>query len=331
MLLAVVFDVSERIEDFLRTKPPLSAILFDYYQNFVYFYSNLFSSLIVFISVIFFTSKLAQNSEVIAILSSGISFPRFLRPYLIAATVLTILSLYSNHFVLPHANKRLLEFEAKYVWNKPTYTRVHREMENGLYAFINTYYEGKVDYMWMEKWDGARLKSSFYASRAYCDTVSNKWRFEDYFQREFFDGHEKIKNGANLDTVLSFNLKDFGLRTEWKSAMPSDELYAYIQQERERGNDDLVNYEIEFHQRTSYPVATYILTIIAVCVSCRKTRGGIGLHLMIGLIVAVAYIFLMKVTSVAATNAGVPPSIAVWTPNILFAGIGIFFYRWARR
>jgi lipopolysaccharide export system permease protein len=331
MLLAIVFDISERLEDFLRTKPPLSAIIFDYYQNFVYFYSNLFSSLIVFIAVIFFTSKLAQNSEVIAMLSSGVSFPRFLRPYILAATFLTALSLYSNHFILPHANKRLLEFEQKYVWNKPTYTNVHREMEKGLYAYIKSYYEGKVDYMWMEKWENGKLKSVFYASRAFCDSTFNKWKFEDYFQRDFGSSNEKIKIGPKLDTTLSFNVKDFGLRTEWSQAMPSGELYDFIQQEKQRGNNDVINYEIELHQRTSYPVATYILTIIAVCVSCRKTRGGIGVHLMIGLLVAVAYIFLMKMTSVAATNAGLPPALAVWTPNILFAGVAIFFYRWARR
>jgi lipopolysaccharide export system permease protein len=363
MLLAVVFDISERIEDFLNTKPPLSAIIFDYYQNFVYFYSNLFSSLIVFIAVIFFTSKLAQNSEVIAMLSSGVSFPRFLRPYILAATFLTALSLYSNHFVLPHANKRLLEFEQKYVWNKPTYTNVHREMEKGLYAYIKSYYEGKVDYMWMEKWENGRLRSVFYANRAYCDSTSHKWKFEGYFQRDFNDEipnrkmtdetdsvgsfqvndlgsqtkllrlrpSQRIKTGATLDTVLSFSIKDFGLRTEWSQAMPSGELYNYIQQEKQRGNNDVINYEIELHQRTSYPVATYILTIIAVCVSCRKTRGGIGVHLMIGLLVAVAYIFLMKITSVAATNAGLPAALAVWTPNILFAGVAVFFYRWARR
>ena len=113
--------------------------------------------------------------------------------------------------------------------------------------------------------------------------------------------------------------------------MPSNELYAFIQKEKERGNDEIINYEIELHQRTAYPVATYILTIIAVCVSCRKTRGGLGVHLMIGLLVALTYIFLMKMTSVAATNAGLPPFLAVWTPNILFAGVAVIFYRWARR
>lgn len=331
MLLAVVFDVSERIEDFIRTKPPVSAILFDYYQNFIYFYSNVFSFLIVFIAVIFFTSKLAQNSEVIAILSSGVSFPRFLRPYIIAATVLTVLSLYTNHMVLPHANKRMIEFEATYIWNKPTYTRVHREMEKGLFAFINSYIEGNVDYIWMEKWNKGELQSVFYASRARCDSTSNRWTFYDYFQRNITETGEEIRKGPKLDTILPFNVTDFGQRMEYAATMSSPELYSYINKERSRGNEEIVNYELEFHQRSSSPIATYILTIIAVCVSCRKSRGGLGLNLAIGLCVAVLYIFCMKITSVAATNAGMAPALSVWLPNLLFGIIAIFFYRWARR
>jgi lipopolysaccharide export system permease protein len=331
MLLAVVFDISERFEDFAKTKPPVSAIIFDYYQNFVYFYSNVFSSLIIFIAVIFFTSKLAQNSEVIAMLSSGVSFPRFLRPYIISATVLTLLSLYTNHMVLPHANKRMIEFEARYVWNKPSYTRVHREMEKGLFAFISSYTEGNVDNIWIEKWDGKKLNSVFYALRARCDSTNNRWTFYDYFERDIYDNHEVVRKGPKKDSILSFGVKDFGLRTEYAATMNSFDLYRYIQQERQRGNEEIVNYEIELNQRSSFPVATYILTIIAVCVSCRRSRGGLGLNLTIGLMVAVLYIFCMKITSVAATNAGMPPIIAVWIPNIMFALIAIFFYRWARR
>lgn len=331
MTLAIVFDISERIEDFIRSKPSLNAILFDYYLNFIFFFSNLFSSLIIFIAVIFFTSKLAQNSEVIAILSGGISFNRFLRPYIIAATVLTGISLYSNHMILPNANKKLIEFEAKYMWNKPTYTRVHREMDKGVFAFINNYFEGKVDYMWVEKWEQGRLQSVLYASRAYCDSLSNKWRFEDYFIRELYSDNEVIRTGAQLDTVMPFNVTDFGQRVEYAFTMRSGDLYRYIQKERERGNEEIVNYEIELHQRTSYPVSTYILTIIAVCVSCRKKRGGLGLNLAIGVMVAVLYIFCMKITSVAATNAGLSPFWAVWLPNIFFSCIAIVFYSRARR
>lgn len=331
MLLAIVFDISERIEEFAKTKPSLYEVIFDYYQNFVYFFSNLFSSLIIFIAVIFFTSKLAQNSEIIALLSSGISFNRFLRPYLIAATILTGLSLYSNHFVLPHANKRLIEFEAKYMWSKPTYTRVHREMEKGLYAFINNYADGNIDYMWVEKWDKFKLESVLYASRAKCDSLTSVWKLVDYFERDFRGEKEKIRKGPMLDTLLPFKVTDFGMRSEYAFTMPSDELYPYIQQEKQRGNEEIVSYEIEFHQRTSYPLSTYILTIIAVCVSSRKKRGGLGLNLVIGLLVAVVYIFCMKVTAVSAMNAGFSPFWAVWLPNILFGIVAILFYRMARK
>lgn len=331
MTIAIVFDISERVEDFLRTKPPLKAIIFDYYVNFFYFFSNLFSFLIIFIAVIFFTSKLAQNSEVIAILSSGVSFPRFLRPYFVAATILTSVSLYANHFLLPKANKTLMEFEARYMWNKNTFTRVHREMDKNLTAFISSYYEGKVDQMWMEKWNGDRLESVFYASRAYVDSLSKKWRFEDYFQRKIYKDHEEIRSGAKLDTTLTFTINDFGLRSEWASTMNSFELRDYVKKERERGNEEIIAYESELHKRTANPMATYILTIIAVCVSCRKTRGGTGAHIMIGLLVAMLYIFMIKIFDTAATNAGMSPLVAAWIPNIVFSIVAIFFYRWARR
>jgi lipopolysaccharide export system permease protein len=331
MLLAVVFDVSERIEDFIKTQPPTSAILFDYYLNFIFFYSNVFSALIIFIAVIFFTSKMAQNSEIIAILSSGVSFPRFLRPYIIAATVLTGLSLYTNHFVLPKANKKMIEFEARYVWNKPTYSNIHREMRPGLFAYIYSYSDGKVENMWLEKWEDQELKSVFYATRGTTDSLSNNWKFENYFERVFHENKETIHQGAKKDTLLPFNIKDFGQRMEYAITMTSPELSEYIKEEKDKGNENIIQYEIELHQRTSYPVATYILTIIATCVACRKKRGGLGVNIAIGLLVAVFYIFCMKMTSVAATNAGLSPFISVWIPNVLFGIIAIFFYRWARQ
>ncbi len=331
MLIAAVFDVSEKVEDFLKTHPPIIALVFDYYLNFVFFYGNFFSPLIVFIAVIFFTSKMAQNTEIVAILSSGVSFPRFLRPYIVAATILTLTALFINHFILPGANKKMVAFEAKYVWNKATYSKVHREMDKGLYAFVNSWFEGTVDYMWVEKWNGQRLNSVMYATRAQTDSLTNKWKLENYFIRTFNDSGQVINQGPKLDTLLPFNIKDFGQRSEYAVTMTSPRLYEYIKEEKQKGNESIVNYEIELHQRTSYPVATYILTLIAACVACRKKRGGIGVNIAIGLVVAVFYIFCMKITSVAATNAGLTPLIAVWIPNVMFGIIAVFFYKWARQ
>jgi lipopolysaccharide export system permease protein len=333
MLIASVFDISERLDDFVRTKPSFWVILTGYYQNFVYFYANVFSFLIVFIAVIFFTSKLAQNSEVIAMLSSGVSFNRFLRPYFIAATILAGISLYSNHFVLPHANKKFIQFHEKYIWNRSSSSNVHREMEPGVIAYFYSNAYGYMENFWLEKWDDQKLVSVMYADSAGADSVTNRWRLRNYFIRYVGNDKEndKIIKGIRLDTALHFKPGDFGKRSEYASSMTSAELRSYIRSEKDKGNEDVESFEIELHQRTAYPVSTYMLTLIAVCVACRKTRGGRGVHLAIGLIVAVCYIFCMKVASVAATNVGLNTALAVWLPNILFFGIAVLFYRWARR
>lgn len=331
MLLAIVFDISERWEDFSRTSPPFSAIVFDYYQNFFYFFSNQFSALIIFIAVIYFTSKLAQNTEIVAFLSSGISFNRFLRPYFIAATVLTLISLYSNHFVLPHANRKLIEFEAMYVWSSPSFSNVHRELEKGTFAHVNSYHNGKIEYLWVEKWNKEQLSSVLYASVAYCDSVKNNWHLENYYQRIFTPGKEIIKTGAALDTTFNFHINDFGLRSEYAFTMPSPQLYAYIQDEIQKGNEDIIHYQIELYQRTSFPLATYILTLIAVSVSSRKKRGGLGVNIALGLVVAAMFVFTMKIGAVAATNSGLSPVIAVWIPNMVFSVVALFFYQRARK
>lgn len=333
MLIASVFDISERLDDFVRTKPTFWVILTEYYVNFVYFYANVFSFLIVFIAVIFFTSKLAQNSEVIAMLSSGVSFNRFLRPYFIGATILAGISFYSNHYVLPHANKKFIQFHEKYIWNRSSSSNVHREMEPGVIAYFYSNAYGYMENFWLEKWDGQKLVSVMYADSAGADSITNRWRLRNYFIRYIGEGKEndKIIRGTRLDTALRFKPADFGKRSEYASSMTSAELRQYVKREKDKGNEEVEDFEIELHQRTAYPVSTYMLTLIAVCVACRKTRGGRGVPLAIGLIVAVCYIFCMKVASVAATNVGLNTALAVWLPNILFCGIAILFYRWARR
>ena len=331
MLIAVVFDVSERIDDFLKTQPPLYNIIVDYYQNFIYFYSNIFSFLIIFIAVIWFTSKMAQNSEIIAILSSGVSFPRFLFPYFIGATILTAISLYTNHYVLPHANKKMIDFEAKYVWNKASYEKIHRELKPGTIAYFR-YNEGDTLYdFWMEQWENRELKSILYAGKAWRDTTTQKWKLTVFFMRKLGKEDDQIYMKPVIDTVLGFKLDDFGRRNEYASTMPTKQLSAYIEEERQKGNENIVNYEIEMHKRTANPVATYILTLIAVCVASRRNKGGMGMNIFVGLLIAVSYIFCMQVTSVAATNAGLNPLLAVWLPNMVFAVVSIFVYRWARR
>ncbi len=326
MVIAVVFDAAEKIDDFIKFNAPLHAIVFDYYVNFVFFYSNAFSSLIIFLSVIFFNSKMARNNEIIAVLSSGVSFNRLLRPYLISATLLAGMSVYLNHFVLPNANKVRLEFEENYMHHPLVYNNVHREVSPGVIIYFKNNYSGYLDSYCMEKWENNELKSILFAQQAFEDTVNKTWKLRYYFMRTLGEDRDIITRGDEMDTALGFTVSDFGHRVEFASSMTYGELNRFIESERASGSQEVVLYEIEKHQRTAFPLAAYILTLIAVCISGRKVRGGLGFHLSIGLLMAVAYIFSMKMTTVAATNAGLDASIAVWIPNFIFLLLTVPIY-----
>jgi lipopolysaccharide export system permease protein len=331
MSIAVIFDVSEKLEDFLSNKAPISAIILDYYVNFVIHYSNLFSSLLIFISVIFFTSKLASNTEIVAILSSGVSFNRLLVPYFIAATILASLSLYFNHWQVPLANKKRLDFEETYVRNPYNFSErnIHRQISPGEFIFIESFSTRKstgYKFAW-ELWDHSTLKFKLVSDFIRYDTTKKSWVINNYQIRKIEGNKETIRTGLALDTTIRLNPDDFLKRMEYIEAMNYYEIDAYIEEQTMLGNEELPFFLIEKHQRTSYPFATYILTLIAVSVSSRKVRGGIGLHIAFGMVICVTYILAMKVTTVYATNAGLDPLIAVWIPNFLFTILAIFIYR----
>lgn len=331
MLIAVIFDISERIDDFLKNSPPLKAIAVDYYFNFVLYYSNLFSSLLIFIAVIFFTAKMAGDSEIVAILSSGVSFKRLLIPYFIGATVLAGIALYMNHKVLPAANKVRLEFEEQYIRNQFVYKGrdVHRQISPEERIYFETYNSVKnIGYKFsLERWEDYELKFKLTSSFIKWDTTTNKWSVENYRIRTFDGLKETLRSGGRMDTTFSFTPADFERRLNNVTMMTTSELDKFIKEEIISGSNDVPYYLIEKHQRTSYPFATYILTLIGASIASRKVRGGIGLHIAIGLLIAVTYILAMKVTTVYATNAGLDPFIAVWLPNVLFTFFAIFIYR----
>lgn len=336
MAISVVFDAAEKVDDFAHFHAPLSAILGDYYLNFVIYFANSYSFLIIFISVIFFTSKMARNNEIVAILSSGVSFNRLLYPFFISASILVALSVYLNHIVIPDANKVRLAFEEKYTRNPLRFEKINRMMEPGHIVYFNfnhvdeeqkKYLEGFV----LRKWEKGKLKSSLFAQRAYNDTVSNKWQLHQYMIRYVGEFGDSIVMGHKLDTTLSFKASELGYRNNYASAMNYSELNDYIEQESQKGSSDVVNYEIEKHSRTAFPMATYVLTLIAVCIAGRKVRGGIGMHLAMGLLIAATYIFSMKMTTVAAAKAGMDASLAVWLPNVIFLLICIPVYRNAQK
>lgn len=335
MILAVVFDLSERMGDFINKEAPLKAIVFDYYFSFVIYFGNLFSPLITFVSVIWFTAKMAQNSEIIPMINSGKPFIRILRPYMIAATILTVISLVMNHFVLPVTNKWKLDFEEEYYRNTRSVSNYYAEYPNNKIVYFDSYRSdrGTVRGFVVEHRDDDDEVISLLKSKTAKNTEGTfEWELTDYFIRIFGYPHDSIvvgKPNHALDTILPFKVEELAQRETVVMTMGFNQIRDFIEVEKRKGSTRIPVYEIELYQRTSFPFATYVLTLIGMAVSSRKKRGGIGVNIAAGLGLAFVYIFAMKVFSVAAENMGFPSYLAVWTPNFIFGVVGIVIYRMA--
>lgn len=330
MVIAIIFDVSEKLDDFLKHDVPLNEIIFDYYVNFVFFYGNLFSPLLIFLSVIIFTSSMAFKSEIIAILSSGISFNRLLLPYFITATFLALISFYFNHFVVPHASKERLEFEQAYVgWRaKNPHKNLHKQIKPGHYIYVENYnVDRNIGYKFTyEILSKGQLEYKLLADYIEWDTAASTWNLRNYYIREIHNGVQSLHSGKVLDTIMPFLPDEFEHKDYNIAMMDTPELMEFIEDEKLRGSELISLYEVEKNQRTAMPIATYILVLIGVSFASRKVRGGIGLHLAISVAISFIYIFAMQITKVYATKAGLNPLIAVWIPNIFFGLLAIYFY-----
>jgi len=333
MLLAMVFDLSERLSEFINNQAPISAIIFEYYLNFVLYFGNMFSSMIIFVSVIWFTAKMAQDTEIIPMWNSGKPFHRFLRPYMISATFLMVISLVLNHFILPKSNQSRLDFEEKYYRDAINVEDYHAEYPGNQVVYFSSYYAEKneVNDFTLEQWQGDSIVYFIKARTAQNIEGTNKWKLNDYFERYIGYPNDQMIEGKTKDTVFNFKMEEMAQRDNVAEAMTYSELKSFIRREKEKGSGNVPMYEIELYQRTSYPFATYILTIIGVSVASRKKRGGIGVNIALGLGIIFVYIFAMKVTTVAAMNVGFPAYIAVWVPNALFGVVAYVLYRFAQK
>lgn len=336
MLLAIVFDISEKLPDFIEKQATLYDIVFVYYVNFVVFYGNTFSSLIVFITVIWFTSKMAQDSEIIPMLFSGKRFSRILRPYMLGAAILAILSFVLNHFIVPRSNESRLQFEENYYRNSLYVNDFIAEFPNNTIIYFDHYNSEAqtINNLHIEKWsDDNQLEKFIQSNSAKFNEETKKWELYNFLIREIDTAKDaapdKIATGLQYDTILPFNKGEIAARDNVSEAMTYTQLQNFIASEKAKGNPNYVNHEIELHRRTSYPFATFILTLIGFAVSSQKKRGGIGLNIAIGLGFAFVYIFSMKVTTVAAINVGLPTFLAVWIPNFIFLIVGLVLYRLA--
>ncbi len=331
LLIAIVFDVSEKVDSFVSKEAPLKAVLLDYYLNFAFYYGNLFAALIIFVAVIIFTSRLAQNTEVVAILASGVSFNRFLRPYFIAATILTLISLYLNNFFIPHANKVRLDFEWTYINNPESnrYRNIHRKIGPDTYIFLESFnLEKKAGYHFsIEQFSNDSLRYKLLADFLRWDSTLQVWRMENYYVREINGWEEQIESGNRKDTVLNFRPEELVTKLYTIETMDFFKLKKFIAQEEFRGSENLVFYNVERNRRIALPMATYVLTLIGVSLSYRKKRGGMGMNIAIGFGAIFVYIFFMQVSTTFATNGNLSPLLAVWIPNIIFGIFALFLYR----
>lgn len=334
MLLSIVFDLAEKLSEFVTKEASLQEVIFEYYLSFILFYGNMFSSMIIFISVIWFTAKMAQDTEIIPILNSGRPFVRFVRPYMIAATVLMLISLCLNHFVIPKTNRLRLNFEEKYYRNEMFVQDYHAEFPGGQVVYFDSYLANTnqaQEFVLEQEGNDGKLSYFLKAQTAENKKGTNIWTFGNYYERIVGDTNDIVNEGKSKDTVLPFKIDEMATRENVAETMPYFELKEFIEREKKKGSSMVPMYEIELYQRTSYPFATYVLTIIGIAVASRKKRGGVGINIAIGLGIIFIYIFAMKVTTVAAMNLGFATSIAVWIPNVLFGGLAYYLFKKAQR
>lgn len=328
--ISIVFDISENIDDFMTKDVPLKAIVFDYYLTFIPYFANLFSGLFTFIAVIYFTSKLAYNTEIIAILSSGVSFNRLMRPYMVGAAIIFLFSYLLSNYVIPPANKKKVDFRNTYIGSRKTGSEnnIHRQIEPGVFVYMQSYNAtADVGYRFtIEKFVDKKLVSKLSSNSIKWDREKKRWVVHDYYIRTIDGYTEKISTGAEKDTTLNMLPEDYQVIANVVETMTLPVLNESINNLKLRGVNT-TEYEIEKHRRRSGPFSAFILTIIGVSLASRKIKGGIGFHLGLGLLLSFSYILFLQVATVFATSGSLLPWIAMWIPNLLYGILAIFLYR----
>ncbi len=333
--IVIIFDAAEKIDDFLESEASLWKILTSYYLNFIPFFVNQFSGLFTFIAVIFFTSKMAYNTEIIAILSSGVSFLRMLYPYLISALCICILSLSLNLFIIPSANQRRIKFEREYLsknnQRKDIYDRfIYRQVAPNTFTFIRDFNnkQNKASYFVLETYEHGKVVSSLEASDVTYNKHNGTWGAKKYITRTFQGDIEFLdKVNKPLDTVINLVPEELGRVEELIQTMNSAVLSRFIDAQEAKGSDMVALFKIESNSRYAYPISTFILTLIGAALSSRKSRGGTGFHIGMGIGLCFSYVLLMRFATEFAKSGSVIPEIAIWFPNILYLAIGIYLYR----
>ena len=329
--VAIIFDISEKIDDFVDSNAPLNEIVFDYYLNFIPWFINAFSSLFVFITVIFFTSKMAANTEIIAILAGGVSFKRLLYPYFISATVIFFFSLILNLFIIPPANRVRIAFVDKYVHDKfeNKNRNMHYQIAPGTYLYAESFstWNNTIYKFTLESMEGHTMHSKLSAPTARWDTTSRSWRLNNYVHRKFINGTEVVTSGPQMDTVINVTVADFYRGKHFVETLNYRQLNNLLETQRMRGDQSVKLSLIEKYSRYSIPFSVFILTVIAVSLSSHKRRAGIGMNIGIGLGLGFSYILFLRFSQMFVYTDTLPPLVAIWLPNALYAVIAYVLYR----
>lgn len=328
LAITVMFDINEKLDSFL--KAPIHATIFDYFLNFLPYFANQFSPLFTFIACIFFTSKLADNSEIIAMLSSGVSFRRLMRPYIVSAAVIAALTWVLGAYIIPPANVKRIEYTNTYVKNKRVDygSNIQMMVAPGEIAYMSRYDNTtRTGYRFsLDKFDGKRLVSRLTANTIRWDSLYH-WQVRDYMIRDIDGIREHIKRGSRLDTMIPFEPRDFLISKNDQETLTSPQLQEYIARQKERGVANIEAFEIENERRYAMCAAAFILTVIGMTLSSKKVKGGMGINIGIGLVLSFSYILFMTVTSTFAISGYTSPLVAMWIPNMIYIVIAIVLYR----
>lgn len=334
IFMAIIFDYNEKIDKFTQSHVSASRIIFDYYLNFIPYFSNLFSPLFVFVSVILFTTKLAGNSEIIAMKAAGLSFKRLLRPYMISATIIAIVSFVLGAYIIPQGNVQRVNFENAYIKKKSLTTAegIQMQVDTGVVAYI-THFDNvtKSGYGFsLDKFKDKKLVSHLTAQTIQYDTLSERrysWTLRMVRIRDIAGMKEHLTTAERLDTMVMMEPSDFFYTKNQQETMTLGELEEFIAKQKMRGAPNISTFEVEYHKRFATPFAAFILTLIGVSLSCEKRKGGMGASIGVGIALSFAYILFQTISATFAINAGWPVMISVWIPNIIFAIIAFVLFR----
>ena len=333
IVVVVLFDYVEKIDDFTELHAPLRKVIFDYYLNFIPFFINQFSGLFTFIACIFFTSKMAYQTEIVAMLSGGMSFRRLMWPYFLGALIIGGISLSLNLWLIPLSQRKIVSFESQYIKRKRNTQydqHIYRQIEPGTFAYVRGYRDAshQASFFVLEHYEEGAMTRSLEASDTKFDPATKRWTAPRYVMREFDSlGMEKFGQYRNLDTLINLEVTELGRINELIQTMNITELNRFLDQQRAKGSDEINLIEVERHARYAYPLSTFILTLIGVSLSSRKVRGGTGLHIGIGTCLCFSYILFNRFFEEFAKSGSLPPGLAVWLPNIIYLCIGVYLYR----